>query len=209
MRTIRATLEAGLMVISVVAMVGCGRTPAPQTPAVTVADRTPAAPVRVRGTMSSVEESLAVHGHFFYEERPGSFFHEKKPLPTAQHRISIRPRHQSINQSLLWMKFNLERDGATIRSIELKGNPLEKYFLFEVDNVSRELDSEFSDEEFDTTASLRDLIRWAASPEIANYDASLIKIGRTSRVGSWIVEREPGGTDEWRTVIIRRVAGTQ
>ena len=155
--------------------------------------------------MPSVEESLAMHGYCFYERRDGSFFHQNLPIPPTQHPISIKPSKPSHLQ----MRFDLETDGSTIRSIRLSGNPLEKYVLFEVDNVSRELDSEFSDEEFDTTASLRDLIRWAASPEITNYDASLIKIGRTSRVGSWIVEREPDGADDWRTVVIRRASGMQ
>ena len=197
MRTTRATFQAGLMVISLVAVVGCGRSPAPQTPVVTAADRTPTVPVRVRGTMPSVEESLARHGYFFYEQRPGSFFNEKKPLPTAQHRISIKPSQPSP----LRMRFDLEADGTTIRSCRLTGNPLERDFLFEVDKVSIPLNSEFKDEEFDTSQSLGYRIYEAASPEYANY--------KTTRVGSWVVEREPGGTDEWRTVIIRRVAGTQ
>lgn len=196
MRTTWVTLEAGLMMISLVVAVGCGRSPAPQTSTGTGTDRTPAAPMRVRGTMPSVEESLAIHGYCFYERRDGSFFHQNLPIPPAQHRISIKP----VEPSHLWMEFDLEADGTTIRSIRFGGNPLEEYFLFEVDNVARQLDDELK-EEVDTSNKLQNAIRYAANPVYANFN--------NSRVGRWIVTREPGGIATLQIVVIRRASGAE
>lgn len=169
----------------------------PQPPAVTVADRTPAAAVRVRGTMASVEESLAFYGYCFYDRRNGSFFHENLPIPPAQHRILIKP----FEPSHLWMRFDLEADGTTIRSIRFGGNPSIEHFLVEVGFVAIQLNSELKDDADTSGGTLYDAIQHAADPVFKSY--------KTTRAGRWIVARDPGGHRTLQIVTIRRASGAE
>lgn len=192
MRTTFHLRKRPLLTVALTFAAGCGKVSGTNvSPNITTTQANHVG-TRIAGTMPSVEESLAVHGYCFYEQRLGSPFRDHLPIPPARRRLSIKP----TKPSHLEMRFDLADDGITIMSVRLIGNSKEEYFLFEVDNVSRELALEFFNEKWELGRELNSAIRTASDRAYSRFDRS--------QIGEWIVEREKISYPNLVAVTIRR-----